>query len=131
MGKVPCRFPWKQDPNARADCGKIAVTKDPLVYCLEEIDNGKNLSELYIDTKQKIEEKDSEIFGGITELLLKGKRIEEAARDGCVDKGAGIAFLMPSTDKITKGIGNVLPVCRNLTRSDRSGKRRQCLLRYR
>ena len=57
----------------------MAVTKGPLVYCLEEIDNGKNLSELYVDTTQKIEEKDSELFGGIIQLAFKGKRMEEAA----------------------------------------------------
>lgn len=78
---APARF-VRANPNVRADCGKTAVTKGPLVYCLEEIDNGKNLSELYVDTRQKIEEVDSELFGGITELVLKGKRIDEAAWDG-------------------------------------------------
>ncbi len=76
--EAPARF-IRANPNVRADCGKAAVTKGPLVYCLEEIDNGKNLSELYVDTKQKIEESDSELFGGITELTFKGKRIGEAA----------------------------------------------------
>lgn len=75
---APARF-VRANPNVRADCGKVAVTKGPLVYCLEEIDNGKNLSELYVDTTQKIEEKDSELFGGIIQLAFKGKRMEEAA----------------------------------------------------
>lgn len=77
---APARF-VRANPNVRADCGKVAVTKGPLVYCLEEIDNGKNLSELYADTKQEIEESASELFGGITELIFKGKRIEESAWD--------------------------------------------------
>lgn len=77
---APARF-VRANPNVRADCGKTAVTKGPLVYCLEEIDNGKNLSELYVDTKQGIEEKKTELFGGITELIFKGKRIEESAWD--------------------------------------------------
>lgn len=73
----------RANPNVRADCGKIAVTKGPLVYCLEEIDNGKNLSELYVDTKQKIEEADLSLFGGITQLVFQGKRMEESAwKDG-------------------------------------------------
>ncbi len=76
--EAPARF-VRANPNVRADCGKAAVTKGPLVYCLEEIDNGKNLSELYVDTKQKIEEVDSELFGGITELIIRGKRIDETA----------------------------------------------------
>lgn len=78
---APARF-IRANPNVRADCGKTAVAKGPLVYCLEEIDNGKNLSELYVDTRQKIEEKDSDLFGGITQLILKGKRIEEDAWNG-------------------------------------------------
>lgn len=68
----------RANPNVRADCGKAAVVKGPLVYCLEEIDNGKNLSELYVDTSQEIEETDSELLGGIKKLTLKGKRIGEA-----------------------------------------------------
>lgn len=68
----------RANPNVRADCGKAAVVRGPLVYCLEEIDNGKNLSELYVDTSREIEETDSELFGGIKKLTLKGKRIGEA-----------------------------------------------------
>lgn len=67
----------RANPNVRADCGKAAVVRGPLVYCLEEIDNGKNLSELYVDTSKEIEETDSEFFGGIKKLTLKGKRIGE------------------------------------------------------
>lgn len=75
---APARF-LRANPNVRADCGKVAVVKGPLVYCLEEIDNGKNLSELYVDTKQQITETESALFGGITELHFQGKRMEEAA----------------------------------------------------
>lgn len=35
--------------RVRANIGKIAVTRGPFVYCLEEIDNGKNLQMLSID----------------------------------------------------------------------------------
>ena len=31
------------DPRVREDAGKVAVTRGPLVYCLEECDNGKDL----------------------------------------------------------------------------------------
>ena len=33
----------------RNDIGKVALMKGPIVYCLEEIDNGKNLAEIYIN----------------------------------------------------------------------------------
>ena len=32
----------------RNDIGKAALMKGPMVYCLEEVDNGKNLAEIYI-----------------------------------------------------------------------------------
>ncbi|MBA4698064.1 MAG: glycoside hydrolase family 127 protein [Ruminococcus sp.] len=76
--EAPARF-VRANPNVRADCGKAALVKGPLVYCLEEIDNGKNLSALYINTTQTIEEIKSDLFGGITELAVPGKRMKETA----------------------------------------------------
>lgn len=72
----PARF-VRANPNVRADCGKVALQKGPLVYCLEEADNGKNLAQLYVDTNQAITETESELFGGITQLVCKGKRMEQ------------------------------------------------------
>lgn len=76
--EAPARF-IRANPNVRADCGKAALAKGPLVYCLEEIDNGKNLSALYVNTNQTINERKSDLFGGITELVVQGKRMEETA----------------------------------------------------
>ena len=76
--EAPARF-VRANPNVRADCGKVAVMKGPLVYCLEEVDNGKNLAKLYLVTNQAIKEERSELFGGITELTMKGLRMEEKA----------------------------------------------------
>ena len=33
------------DPRVREDVGKVAVTRGPVVYCLEEADNGDQLQE--------------------------------------------------------------------------------------
>ena len=38
-------------PRVRADVRKLAIVKGPLVYCLEEADNGKNLGALMISAK--------------------------------------------------------------------------------
>ena len=76
--EAPAKF-VRANPNVRADCGKTAIVKGPLVYCLEEIDNGKNLSELFVCTDQEIKEVESDLFGGITELVVKGKRMEESS----------------------------------------------------
>ncbi len=74
--KAPARF-LRANPKVRADCGKTAIMRGPLVYCLEEADNGKNLSALYVKTKEGIEEAWSDKLGGIVELEIKGKRIQE------------------------------------------------------
>lgn len=76
--EAPAKF-VRANPNVRADCGKTAIVKGPLVYCLEEIDNGKNLSELFVCTDQEIKEVESDLFGGITELVVKGKQMEESS----------------------------------------------------
>lgn len=44
------------NPNLRANVGKIALVKGPMVYCLEEIDNENNLASIYVNTDSKIEE---------------------------------------------------------------------------
>ena len=74
---MKARFVWA-NPNVRADEGKVAVMRGPLVYCLEEIDNGKNLSACYLDTKEEPEEIfEPELLGGVVSIRLKGKRISE------------------------------------------------------
>lgn len=37
------------DPKVRDDAGKAAIRRGPVIYCLEEIDNGKNLSAIRLD----------------------------------------------------------------------------------
>lgn len=72
------------NPEVRADSGKVAIMKGPLVYCLEETDNMENLSALYIDTKQKMEEQyNPDLLGGVTQIELKGKRITKEGWDEC------------------------------------------------
>jgi DUF1680 family protein len=38
------------DPRLRHDCGKVAIQRGPLVYCVEEADNGKFLYDVSVDT---------------------------------------------------------------------------------
>lgn len=57
------------------DVGKVALKRGPIVYCLEEIDNGENLSAVFLDTSSHILEEEKEEFGGIIALKVKGKRM--------------------------------------------------------
>lgn len=71
----PVRY-VRANPMVRADAGKVAVMKGPVVYCLEEMDNGSNLSSLYLDTGEVPEEIfEPELLSGTLTIRLKGKRI--------------------------------------------------------
>ncbi len=67
------------NPKVRADSAKAAIVKGPLVYCIEETDNGDNLASILVDTKQPLmEEFDKKILGGCGIIHLDGKKISEA-----------------------------------------------------
>lgn len=79
----------RANPKVREDAGKAALVKGPLVYCLEETDNGGNLPAVFIDTTQNPEERYEEgLLGGITVISFKGKRLtEDAWEDGALYAG--------------------------------------------
>lgn len=65
------------NPQVRPDCGKVALMKGPVVYCLEEAENGSDLSALSIDTDQGIREHFREdILDGVLTLECKGYRLD-------------------------------------------------------
>ncbi|WP_139904795.1 glycoside hydrolase family 127 protein [Clostridium thermarum] len=66
------------NPKVRADAGKVAIQRGPLVYCLEETDNGGNLNALSIDTYAGLkEEYDENLLGGAVIIKAKGSRLDE------------------------------------------------------
>ncbi|AGF54727.1 hypothetical protein B0P06_001195 [Clostridium saccharoperbutylacetonicum] len=66
----------KANPLVRADIGKVAIQRGPLVYCLEEADNGSNLHEIYLPKESTFEEGfDSNLLGGIVVINTEGKRL--------------------------------------------------------
>lgn len=71
---APARFVYA-NPEVRADSGKVAIMRGPMVYCLEETDNGENLPGIFADTQSVLTEESSPLFGGIVAVKAKGKRI--------------------------------------------------------
>ena len=70
------------NPKVRADSGKAALMRGPLVYCLEETDNGSNLASVFVDTGQELSEHyEPVLLGGTTVICLKGKKITESCWD--------------------------------------------------
>ncbi len=64
------------NPRVSQDAGLVAVKRGPMVYCLEEKDNGDMLSNLSIDPENGFEaEFKQDKLGGIVEISCPAKRI--------------------------------------------------------
>jgi DUF1680 family protein len=75
---APAKFVYA-NPQVRADSGKAAIVRGPLVYCLEEIDNFQNLPAIFVDTDVPLREEKSDLFGRIITVKAKGKKIVESS----------------------------------------------------
>jgi DUF1680 family protein len=62
-------------PELRANAGKVALRRGPLVYCLEAVDNGDNLSALTLDVTSGFQtEPAPEPLPGALSILARGWR---------------------------------------------------------
>ncbi|TDF98696.1 glycoside hydrolase family 127 protein [Paenibacillus piri] len=62
-------------PNVRSNAGKVALQRGPIVYCLEEIDNGANLQDLAIASDAQFDVNyDAGLLGGVAVLTGVGSR---------------------------------------------------------
>jgi DUF1680 family protein len=63
------------NPHVREDVGKVAVTRGPVVYCLEEVDNGKDLFKIQLDGNTAFTSAwEGEMLGGVVTLASKGSK---------------------------------------------------------
>jgi DUF1680 family protein len=84
-------------PRVRSDAGKAAVVKGPLIYCLEECDNGNNLSAVEIDADAPLAEHfDSGLLGGTEVVTFKGRKLSEDDWDDTL-----YGFTPPKKEEIT------------------------------
>jgi DUF1680 family protein len=64
------------NPRVHQNCGKAAIARGPEIFCFEEIDNGKNLVALSLDTHAPLEEYWREnILGGLMLIKARGRRL--------------------------------------------------------
>jgi hypothetical protein len=62
-------------PAARYDCGRIALQRGPLVYCLEETDNGPALNDIALPRAARFTVKyDKKFLGGAAIITTTGRR---------------------------------------------------------
>ncbi len=66
-------------PSVRQMTGKVALRRGPVVYCLEECDNGADLADLALPRRAPVQAERSAILGGC--VVLKG-RAERRTRAG-------------------------------------------------
>lgn len=63
--------------NISGNIGKVAISRGPLVYCLEEVDNSENLGSIYLRESSQLDESKEEILGGIVSLIVEGEKLVE------------------------------------------------------
>lgn len=72
------------DPRVRAGFGKVALQRGPIVYCLEEVDNGDGLFRVSLppDARLKVVHR-PELLGGVVTISARGRSttIGEVAGD--------------------------------------------------
>lgn len=74
-------------PYVRQDLGKVCLMRGPLVYCLEEADNGNNLHLVSLPEESEIALEQGEgVLSGMTTLKAKGLRI--VPEEGTLYRGA-------------------------------------------
>ena len=74
-------------PYVRQDLGKVCLMRGPLVYCLEEADNGDNLHLVSLPEESEIAPAQGEgVLSGMTTLKAKGLRI--VPEEGTLYRGA-------------------------------------------
>lgn len=58
------------------DAGRVAITRGPVVYCLEEADNGKYLNRIAVHADAKLKEVEHALGGGCIAIETEGTRDE-------------------------------------------------------
>lgn len=77
---LECRF-VKSNPKVRANVGRVALMRGPVVYCLEGVDNGDRLNRIAVDVSDV---KDAEVykdaFTGMYSINMKGYKEADDGR---------------------------------------------------
>jgi DUF1680 family protein len=67
-------------PEIRANAGKVAIERGPLVYCLEEIDNAGPLAAVSLVTSSALAVNfDSQLLGGAIVIEAEGRLDEQGS----------------------------------------------------
>jgi DUF1680 family protein len=87
---MPVTF-MESNPHVRENSGRIAVTRGPLVYCLEEVDNGKELFKIRAGSPRPDAIKvqyGKDLLEGATAITFTGKKAPDWKEDELYRKAA-------------------------------------------
>jgi DUF1680 family protein len=98
-------------PQVRANAGKVAITRGPLVFCLEEIDNGSNLSAIVLPQDAKLTTAaDAQLLGGTVVITGEAMRVDESDWDDVLYRSADTKLKPVTITAIPYGLwGNRTP----------------------
>jgi len=66
----------RANPRVGDDIGKVAVMRGPVVYCLEEVDNGAGLQRVYLPRGAKFDfAYEPELLGGVVTITAAGEEL--------------------------------------------------------
>ena len=69
-------------PHVRENIGKLAVMRGPVVYCLEETDNGDQLHRIRLDKNARfVEQFRPDLLDGVMTLTTQGQRLDTSWGD--------------------------------------------------
>jgi DUF1680 family protein len=70
--EIECKF-VKSNPKVRANAGRVALMRGPVVYCLEGVDNGDRLNRIAVDIDEaKSAKVYKDDFTGLYSVDMKG-----------------------------------------------------------
>ena len=65
------------NPRSRNNIGQVALCRGPMVYCIEETDNGADLHALELPRRARLRERfKPKLLGGVVALTAKARRID-------------------------------------------------------
>jgi len=80
-------------PSVRHDCGRVALQRGPVVYCLEEADNGKNLNDIVLPHDARLRVKfDRRLLGGVPVITAAARRRDTKSWKGGLYRPAGTSM---------------------------------------
>ena len=80
-------------PSVRFDCGKVALMRGPLVYCLEETDNGENLWDVVLPADSPLSsEYDPSLLSGVVSITGEAKSRDLSKWTDALYRPAGSSY---------------------------------------